>query len=863
LPYAYDVPGVSESTAIQAAEVLLDPSGKLTLQEVQSRAEWKPLRGLNFGFEDSTVWVRFLVRNKTKVDRSLLLEQGYPLIQNFDFFLVSGGSVVQSFSLGKSKAFKERSVNHRNFVIPFEISASSERWVYLAVQSSGTVRTPLTLHSPASFVESTVRQTVALGGYFGIILALAAFNLFLFFSVRDVTYLYYVLYALSFAVLQASLNGFAYQYLWPDFVEWNNVTVPIFLGVSLVFLTHFTRRYLETKKSSPSADLVLSLLSLAFGSISVFGVLYYGRDINRMCSIAVTGAPLLLLPIAVVRYRQGFSAAVYYLLAFAAFFAGSVAVASKDLGLLPMGFFTIYGMHIGAASEMLLFSLGLASRLKTLKEEKLVSEFSAIETLQKLKINEAELERKRSLSVLAEQVAHDIRSPLTALQMITGQSHSLPEEERVVARSALASINDIINNLTVTKPISELNHPNTEGADEPLETYLLSSVINALVSEKRAQFRNRVGIIISAEMPSSSYGHFARFDVSGFRRAISNIINNSVDSIVGSGQVTISTKSDEHTVVIEVSDNGKGIPENLLPMVGVRGFSFAKKGGKGLGLHAASRAVSSWGGSMTVQSTPGNGTTVKIELPGTRPPPWYVPALVLAQGSTVVALDDDQSIHHLWRKRLTEPGVQSGGIDFVSCTHLVQMEERVSQGAHEGTTFLVDFELIDQGATGLDMIERLGIASNAILVTSRFEERLVVERCAELGVRMIPKGLASVVPIRIERAPRNSNRQYVLIDDCEFVRAAWEISANRDGKPLTTFASVEQFLAKMDDFPVRHTILFIDSNLGTRIRGETSAKTLRELGFEEVHLTTGMNPSGFSHLWWLSSVRGKEPPVFG
>ncbi|MBI4237175.1 MAG: hypothetical protein HY696_02000 [Deltaproteobacteria bacterium] len=65
------------------------------------------------------------------------------------------------------------------------------------------------------------------------------------------------------------------------------------------------------------------------------------------------------------------------------------------------------------------------------------------------------------------------------------------------------------------------------------------------------------------------------------------------------------------------------------------------------------------------------------------------------------------------------------------------------------TVFLCDYELIGEPNYGLDLIQELGVQACAILVTSHYEEPHVQQRCAALGVRLIPKGLAGLVPIEV------------------------------------------------------------------------------------------------------------------
>lgn len=67
----------------------------------------------------------------------------------------------------------------------------------------------------------------------------------------------------------------------------------------------------------------------------------------------------------------------------------------------------------------------------------------------------------------------------------------------------------------------------------------------------------------------------------------------------------------------------------------------------------------------------------------------------------------------------------------------------------------MDYEIIGHKESGLDLIEQFGLQKQSILVTSRYEENEVIQRCEFLGVHLIPKNMSGFVPINIAK---NSNK---------------------------------------------------------------------------------------------------------
>jgi signal transduction histidine kinase len=171
-----------------------------------------------------------------------------------------------------------------------------------------------------------------------------------------------------------------------------------------------------------------------------------------------------------------------------------------------------------------------------------------------IKKNQSELIEQSKLSTLvslATQVAHDIRSPLTALNMVISTLDKIPEEKRIIIRSAIQRINDIANDLLSRgKPARQLlsSFHFTSERDSNSESYsnvMLSSLVDSLVSEKRIQYRDKINVMIDLEL-SNSYGLFSFIPPNEVKTVLSNLINNSVEAFENeSGRIILFLKEEE------------------------------------------------------------------------------------------------------------------------------------------------------------------------------------------------------------------------------------------------------------------------------------------------------------------------------
>ncbi|MBI4369692.1 MAG: HAMP domain-containing histidine kinase [Elusimicrobia bacterium] len=484
-----------------------------------------------------------------------------------------------------------------------------------------------------------------------------------------------------------------------------------------------------------------------------------------------------------------------------------------------------------------------------------------------------ELAVQAALGEVSQQVAHDIRSPLAALDAVTGSVNKLPEDERLIIRGAVNRIKDIANHLLEKNREQGQGKALDDGINaspqaEPRAVVLLSSLIEPLITEKRLQFRSQAGIDISANLDASSYGLFAKVEPREFKRVLSNLINNSVEAFRGKGAATLSLAGENNQILLKVQDNGPGIPHEILAKLGQRGQTHGKAGGSGLGLYHARTSLEAWGGSLDIGSEVGLGTEVMIKLPKAPSPSWFISELVLGE-SPVVILDDDPTIHQVWQGRLDFLRVAEQGINVRHCSTPNELREWVRANPQASATaiYLMDFELLGFKETGLSLVEELNLGPQAILVTSRYEEERILKECLRLEVRLIPKNLVGFVPVAIVEGERGLEREKeggqsqdaVLIDDDPLVRMTWKMAAKRAGKNLLAFVSVEEFFEKAGS--VNHNApIYIDSRLGNGVKGEEESQKIYKLGFKEIYLATGENPEKFAHLKHIRGVLGKESP---
>jgi response regulator of citrate/malate metabolism len=132
-------------------------------------------------------------------------------------------------------------------------------------------------------------------------------------------------------------------------------------------------------------------------------------------------------------------------------------------------------------------------------------------------------------------------------------------------------------------------------------------------------------------------------------------------------------------------------------------------------------------------------------------PNWFVEKLKFSEGQNIFVIDDDQSIHGIWKGRLASARMLQSKISLYNFTSANDFINEYQSGQlpmnKDKNIFLVDYEFLEQDINGLEVIQKLGIAEQSILVTSRYEEKRILQSCNNLGVPLIPKGMVGFIPL--------------------------------------------------------------------------------------------------------------------
>lgn len=611
-PVIVSVPHAYENIGKQVS-VLKDQHNSFRLEQVIRMGDaGKFVRSkesiLNLGNSASAFWIKIRYQNLGTQTAYLIVD--VPNIDHIDFYAADVRGVVTRRHTGSLSAPTPDVLATNHYIFDLLPTGAQGRDVYLKVRSSNIMLVALKIADAKTLISSSKYKMGFESIYSGILIMLFIFNIFLFISVKDKTYLYYSVYiAALFVYVVLYIRGYSYI-LGPDFRRFVNLYPHVFASLATIAAFFFSWEFLGIKERVPKmvpvyklmVGLWIILLIIAiFGGKSILAVL-----VNYLTFISCAVAWYAGLS----AYRNGLKPALYYLIAWFAVGLSFVIALLGLTGVIPYYDLSYEVGPIGTTIEMLFLSFALGDRFNHIRQEKnrikkenlklVLSHNEKLEFVveeRTRKLSKANAEKDKLFSI----IAHDLRSPFNSLVNILelNDNDMLDFEElKMLLQETRKNVDQIhltVNNLLYwAKGQMDMPGSNPENFDVEAMAERLILVYQPLSTSKK------VKLVTSA---SGDCNVFA--DVNEINLVLRNLIDNAIKFSPQNSVIRIAMEQQAGKVQISVCNAAQESSatklETLLdPMEFFSTPGTNNEQGIGLGLHLCREYIQLNGGDMQV-----------------------------------------------------------------------------------------------------------------------------------------------------------------------------------------------------------------------------------------------------------------------
>lgn len=643
------------------------------------------------GFTTDYYWLRFKLVNSTDHIQTYYLETARPVTDLVDLYQTNSSEVLK-FQSGDQINFNDRQVLHRSSVFKIELPPHQLQQFYLNLKSDGeTFNLPLNLYTEGQFWAINYQQQMFLGLFYGLLLLAGIIYLFFYGSLKAKSFLYYGIYVFSVALLQSSLDGLIFQYIFPNGGFWNDKMVLISALVANYFLLKYCQHFLNVRKQLPlyymgyqlvyGAIFVLMIMALITPSSMVF--VYPLSNINGMLSLLLVVGTVIGMKYKQMPVDNFFSIGILCLV------IGLLGFVLNNLSLLPNNFYTLNSAKFGTGLEVIFLSLSMTNLIRKLRVEKDLSQEVALQKSEEI----SELK-----TYFMSNMSHELRTPINVIMGIANsQLEDLPhgpqkenfELIKTASLSLLNNINDILDFGSIEK--NELSLQN--------EIFNPSKVINDLNSEwkQQAEAKNLTYTsAVDAKLPQWVNG-----DPQRFKKILNNVIGNAV-KFTSEGSVKLNCTFEEISknkiaLNFEIVDTGIGMDIEIQNTV-FDSFNQMRRdhkrqfGGVGLGLTIVNQLIELFQGTMTIESAKELGTKISIRVPlelAKKHAPY--PAIASAENSLPdlrILIVEDNMMNQLIMKKILS---KSSNIDYVTVNDGQQALDQLKQSSFD--IILMDLQM--------------------------------------------------------------------------------------------------------------------------------------------------------------------------
>lgn len=634
-------------------QVLEDKTGALDIhtllkdaQATQKELKFQALAGdLSSSYTRSVYWLKLeLQRQDKQAGSEWWMEVTPNMLDDVKAYQVVGGKIISEHFSGDHRPASKAEIQHRLALYRLHLDDTEVHTLYLRLQTTSALYLSARLYTPQSFAEESNKQSMWMGIFYGIMLAMITYNLILTMGYRDKANIFYLLLSSITLVVGFNSNGHLVLLLVRENIWLSDLLQSLAVPTLLLFYSLFISSFLRLPEDMPGLSKVFRLIQGIALCTMIAVVMGFNSRVAALIQVIAFLQMLIVIPLGMLSGWRGFRPGYYVVAATSAWIVGGLLIILRNLGFLESSWQTEFGYQIGAAIEIILLALAQADRINIIKNENaraqttllLMSQRAEQELENKIQLRTQELaEAVQRLEKLDKQkneflgiAAHDLKNPLTSIiglsDLMRRLAPSITEEQRYnylerISRSGQRMMHIITNLLDVnalesgnaklekrTVNLNEVAHQVLLQYEHPMQAKEISYRFD-YSDQSGAPITQNTHFIITAD-PNACF------------QVLDNIISNAIKYSPPRKQIQLTLIRKSGCAEVHIQDQGPGLSaldqQRLFEKFSkLSSIPTAGEHSTGLGLSIVKQLSEAMGGSVRCESELGKGCCFILSFP--------------------------------------------------------------------------------------------------------------------------------------------------------------------------------------------------------------------------------------------------------
>jgi signal transduction histidine kinase len=589
------------------------------------------------GKTDNKIWWS-LIRFTGTPDIAPYLIIDYPNLDSIDIYYRDTADKIRHIRSGSSAPLNSRAFASSEYIFKLETGRDSVQEIYIRFSSLNSMVIPIKLVDGDTLVRHIARKYLLKFLYIGITISLLLFNLFMYLSTADRSYMLYIgrILFLFYGFVVAYMEG-AGHFLGDSGKNFITQYAYVLAAVGFICTILFNNSFLKVKNHLPRAVPLFNVLIILWIINIVLSLSGYRIPANKLMQVLVFITSLAMLAVSIriiniVGYRKKYPLITFYIIGWIPISLAIFYFVPAIMGFFPLRDYSFSILFFAAVTEGVFISLALlGDRIWLLRDQKRQAEEKNLELIKERnayleeKIHEHTKELKAAVQELKSSntikdklfsiIAHDLRSPiynLSTMLQFSDNNQVDPEDMRQLLKGIRKDTENVQNTLdnllnwALTQMKMSLYNPEYIVISSFLQRHL--SMYQALIQKKN---------ILSNIFCEEDIRILA--DKNQLSLIIRNLIDNAVKFTPPQGTIEIGAKKEGSAAIIYVANSGKELSAETIGRildteeVG-SSFGTANEKGTGLGLQLCKEFIRNMGSQLKIERREEGMTIFSFEI---------------------------------------------------------------------------------------------------------------------------------------------------------------------------------------------------------------------------------------------------------